>query len=339
MGEDYDHFSLEERCTIARLRESGQSLRQIAAALDRSPSSISRELKRNHGAQVGYKPAYAQEQAMARRWTGSRLERDKALRDLVLGCLERGWSPEQVAGWLDQRRAPTTISHESIYRFIYAQIRRTNDGTWRHYLPRAKAKRGRRGRKGGSPASLIQDRVSITERPAAANDRQAPGHWEADLMLFSRYGQAILVAHERKSRILLLAKQPSKAAQPTLEQLIAWLELFDPRLRQTVTFDNGTEFALHYQLTAALGIKTFFCDTHSPWQKGGIENGIGRMRRYLPRKTDLATLEPDNLYAYVTAYNNTPRKCLGFRSPAEVFHSQLAVLHFKCESTSRPSPG
>jgi transposase, IS30 family len=336
MGEHYDHVTLDERYRIAQLRESGQSIRQIAAALDRSASSISRELKRNHGVSVGYKPSYANEQASARRWKGSRLERDEKLRTFVLGCLERGWSPEQVAGWLD-RHAESSISHESIYRFIYAQIRRTNDGAWRHYLPRAKAKRGWRGRKGGSPASFIQDRVSIALRPATVEGRRVPGHWEADLMLFARYGQAILVAHERTSRILLLAKQPSKQAQPTVEQLIKWFAVLDKRLRRTVTFDNGTEFAQHYRLNNPLGIKTFFCDTHSPWQKGGIENAIGRMRRPLPRKTDLATLDPDRLTAYVVAYNNTPRKCLGFKSPAEVFLSQL--LRFKCESTSRLPPG
>jgi transposase, IS30 family len=335
MGEHYGHFTLEERCTLARLRDDGQSIRQIAAAVDRSPSSVSRELKRNHGARVGYKPSYAEDQAKARRWKGSRLERDETLREVVLGCLERGWSPEQVAGWLDQH-GPSSISHESIYRFIYAQIRRTNDGAWRHYLPRAKAKRGWRGRKGGSPASFIQDRLSIALRPATVGDRRTPGHWEADLMLFARYGQAILVVHERTSRILLLAKQPSKQAKPTVEQLIAWFEFLDERLRRTVTFDNGTEFAQHYRLRDKLGIQTFFCDTHSPWQKGGIENAIGRMRRPLPRKTDLATLDPDRLTAYVAAYNNTPRKCLGFKSPAEVFLSQL--LRFKCESTFRLSP-
>jgi transposase, IS30 family len=337
MGEHYDHVTLEDRCTIARLHEGGQSIRQIAAALDRSPSTVSRELKRNRGAQVGYKPAYAQQQASARRWKGSRLERDDDLRTLVLGCLERGWSPEQVAGWLSQQKVAPTISHESIYRFIYAQIRRTQDGAWRRYLPRARFKRGWRGRRGGSPASFIQDRVSIAQRPAAARHRRTPGHWEADLMLFATYGQAILVAHERKSRVLLLAKQPSKAARPTVEQLIAWLQPLNDKLRQTPTFDNGTEFALHYKLTDQLGIQTFFCDTHSPWQKGGVENAIGRLRRPLPRKTDLANLDPHTLNACVTAYNNTPRKCLGYKSPAQAFFSQL--LHFKCESTSRLSPG
>src|SRR6478736_5073643 len=184
MGKQYDHLSLDERCRIARLHEDGQSIRQIAAALDRPPSTVSRELRRNRGKQVGYKPSYAHEQAKARRWTGSRLERDGELRRLVLDRLRHGWSPEQIAGRLACDKAATGISHESIYRFIYAQIRRTNDGSWRHYLPRAKAKRGWRGRKGGSSASSIKGRVSIAERPEAANDRAFPGHWEADLMLF-----------------------------------------------------------------------------------------------------------------------------------------------------------
>ena len=266
--------------------------------------------------------AMPNERAKARRWTGSRLERDGELRDLVLDRLRRGWSPEQIAGWLACDPAAPRISHESIYRFIYAQIRRTNDGSWRLYLPRAKSKRGWRGRKGGSPASFIQGRVSIAERPKAANGRAFPGHWEADLMLFKTYGQAILVAHERVSRILILAKQPNKTAKATARKLSAWLKPLPPELRQTITFDNGTEFAKHYRLKADLGIQTFFCDTHSPWQKGGIENAIGRMRRPLPRKTDLLAIRPKTLNAFVAAYNNTPRKCLDFQTPAEAFLAQ-----------------
>jgi transposase, IS30 family len=330
MGEHYEQLTLEERCTIAGLREGGHSIRQIAAALDRSPSSISRELKRNSGVQVGYRPVYAEEQAGARRWHGSRLERDDILRALVLDHLKRGWSPEQISGWLARQKDMPVISHESIYRFIYAQLRRTNDRAWRHYLPRAKCDRGYRRRKQSSSTSFIQDRVSIAQRPKAVRYRRSPGHWEADLMLFSTYGQAVLVAHERKSRILLLARQPSKAAAPTAEQLQAWLGPLPPELRKTITFDNGTEFAQHYKLTQQLGIQTFFCDTHSPWQKGGIENAIGRLRRPLPRKTDLAAIDPKTLDDCVAAYNNTPRKCLGFRSPAEVFSK---LLHFECEST------
>lgn len=335
MGERYDQLSLEERCKIAELHQAGHSIRQIAAALDRAPSSISRELKRNRGKQVGYKPAYAQEQAAARRWKGSRLDRNAELRDLVLERLRGGWSPQQIAGRLTERKAETRISHESIYRFIYDQIRRTNDGSWRHYLPRAKHKRGHRRRSSRSSVDTIKGRVSIALRPVEVEHRHTFGHWEADLMLFAAPGQAILVSQERKSRALLFARQPGKAALPTVQRLLAWFETIDPRLRQTITFDNGTEFAQHLVLVERLSMQTFFCDPHSPWQKGAIENAIGRLRRFLPRKTNIDALDDDALHACIAAYNDTPRKCLGFKTPAEVLLNQL--LHFKLEST--PSLG
>lgn len=331
MGKHYGQLSLEERCKIAELHQAGQSLRQIAAALDRSASSISRELRRNRGGQIGYKPTYAQQRAAARRWKGSRLERNAELRDLVLDRLKRGWSPEQIAGWLARTKAASRISYESIYRFIYDQIRRTNDGSWRHYLPRAKGKRGRRRRPRRSPVSLIKGRVSIALRPPEVARRATFGHWEADLMLFTTPGQAILVSQERKSRALLSAKQPGKAALPAAARLLAWFTAIDPQLRQSITFDNGTEFAQHLILVDQLGIQTFFCDPHSPWQKGTIENAIGRLRRFLPRNTNVTTIDDDFLNACIAAYNNTPRKCLGFKTPAEVLLAQL--LHFKCEST------
>lgn len=331
MGERYDQLGLEERCKVAELHQTGRSIRQIAAALDRAPSSISRELKRNRGKQVGYKPAYAQEQAAARRWKGSRLERNAELRDLVLDRLRCGWSPEQIAGRLTEMKAETRISHESIYRFIYDQVRRTNDGSWRHYLPRARGKRWHRRRSGRSVDELIKDRVPIALRPAEVERRRTFGHWEADLMLFRLPGQAILVSQERKSRAVLLARQPGKAAAPTAQRLLAWFQAIHPRLRRTITFDNGTEFAQHLVLTERLRMRTFFCDTYSPWQKGAVENAIGRLRRFLPRKTNLNTLGDETLQACVAAYNNTPRKCLGFKTPAELFMAQL--LHFKLEST------
>ena len=133
---------LEERCSIARLHEDGQSSRQIAATLDRQPSTIARELKRNTGRKIGYQPAYAQSLTAARRWTGNKLERDDALRETVLTRLTAGWSPEQIAGRLAREQGQNVISHETIYRFVYAQIKRTNDTKWRLYLPRAKIKRG-----------------------------------------------------------------------------------------------------------------------------------------------------------------------------------------------------
>ena len=172
MGRHYDQLSLDERCTIAQLREAGQSIAEIAADLDRAPSTVSRELKRNTGIQVGYKPTYANDQARARRWTGSRLERDALLRGLVLGQLRLGWSPEQIAGRLRQQNAAITISHESIYRFIYAQVRRTNDGAWRHYLPKGRSKRRAPGNRRRSCGDLIKRRVSIDLRPTPSSTAQ-----------------------------------------------------------------------------------------------------------------------------------------------------------------------
>jgi IS30 family transposase len=155
-------------------------------------------------------------------------------------------------------------------------------------------------------------------------------------MLFSKYGQCALVLHERTSRLTAIAKTPTRQAEPTAAQLAQLLEPLPPDLRRTLTFDNGTEFAAHWRLASQLGLKTYFCDPHAPWQKGGVENAIGRLRRFLPRKTDLDELRPDHLIQLARAYNHTPRQCLDFQTPAEVFSK---LLHFKCESTSQPSPG
>lgn len=336
MDGHYAQLSLEDRCRIAQLHAEGRSIRQIAAVVDRSPSTVSRELKRNSGVQVGYKPAYAQGQTRARRWKGSRLARDAALREEVLTRLGQGWSPEQVCGALAREHGRSVISPESIYRFIHAQIARTKDYSWRRYLPRGKSKRGFRGRKGGSSALHIEGRVPIAERPPEVDNRSCAGHWEGDLMMFARYGQAILTLHERTSRLVIAVRLRGKAARPVAQTIARLLAPLPPALRRTITFDNGTEFARHADLHA-LDIKTFFCDPYAPWQKGGIENAIGRMRRFMPRKTDLATLAPADLKKAVLAYNNTPRKCLDWHSPAELFNRKL--LHFECESTSPPSRG
>ena len=330
---NYSQLSLEERCSIARLREAGQSIRQIAATLDRQPSTIARELKRNSGAHVGYRPAYAQAQTDARRWSGARLERDDGLREAVLDRLAQGWSPEQVAGRLAYEAGHKVVSHETIYRFVYAQLKRTNDRRWRFYLPRAKYRRGWRT-KGGWPRQT--DKCSIHQRPAHVANRLQPGHWEADAMLFSTPGQAILVAHERHSRLTIATRQDSLKADPVAAALIAMLTPMPGSLRQSITFDNGTEFTRHRHIADQLGIEPFFCDPRSPWQKGGVENAIGRLRRSLPRKTNLHALPDPHIDAILARYNHTPRKCLGFQTPAEAFTNPL---HFKCESTPGTSPG
>ena len=330
MGKRYTQLGIEERCAIARLRSEGRSIRQIAATLDRPPPTIARELKRNGTKDGGYRAVYAHEQAHARRWCGGRLDRDDELRNDVLSKLQLGWSPEAVAGRLMRERGKNVISYESIYRFIYAQIARTKDYSWRNLLRRGKWRRGRRRRGGSSSARTILHRRPLSERPAAVADRSEFGHWEADGMQFGRTGQTVLMLHERRSRLLIAVRRPSRAAAPVAEAIAAILGPLPPEFRQTVTFDNGTEFAHHYELHA-WGIETYFCDTYSPWQKGGVENAIGRMRWFLPRKTDLASLSEREFTALLRVYNNTPRKCLGYRTPVEVLREQ--VLHFECEST------
>ena len=240
-----------------------------------------------------------------------------------------GWSPEQVAGRLARETTSMRVSHETIYRFIYDQIRRTNDYSWRLYLPRAKSQRGWRQRP-HHPMEHIKDRVSLRERPSYIDKRIQFGHWEADLLHPRKKGAAVLVDIERASRFTLLAKQPGKQAQPVVDRIKTWFSAMPEPMRRTLTQDNGPEFFLHHQLHE-LGVKTYFCDPHSPWQKGSVENMNGRLRRYIPLGTDPDSFSDNDLQSLATRINNTPRKCLGFKTPAEVFSSQL--LHFKCEST------
>jgi transposase, IS30 family len=282
MPKTYTQLCFESRETISQLHAQGYSCRQIAATLGRAPSTIARELHRNQAATTGYRALHAQKLTRARRWRGARLERDAVLRDEVLHALRAGLSPEQIAG-RRQQQGESSISHESIYRFIYAQLRRHQQYAWRHYLPRAKSERGYRRRKRSSPALCMAHRTSIAERPLTIH--QQCGHWEADLMSFTDYREHVLVLHERQSKLTLCFRQDRKHADRIAAVIYDSLKALPPRLRRSMTFDNGTEFALHYQLRRRLKMRTYFCDPRSPWQKGGVENSIGRLRRYLPRHT------------------------------------------------------
>jgi len=337
MGKEYRHFTLEDRCTIARLREGGQSIRQIAAAMDRAASSISREIKRNTGAQIGYRPAYADDLAGSRRWQGSRMERNPELRELVLNQLQTGWSPEQIDGRLALEKATLRISYESIYRFIHTQIRRKTDYSWRHYLPRGKGQRGY-ARRICKPIEHIKKRVPISERARYIENRKQVGHWETDLLHLSKSGATVLVNVERSSRFVMLAKQKSKHSALVVEQLQQWFGGMPPTMRRTLAMDNGTEFFLHHQLHTS-GIKTYFCKPHSPWQKGSVENMNGRIRRFIPRNTEPNSFDNQDIQALASKLNTTPRKCLGFKTPAEVFCKHLQPLHFKCEFTHPMAQG
>ena len=329
MGRCYGQITYEERQRIAELRRAGGSTRQIATAPDRSSSAIADELKRNARADGGYDAEYAQERTWARRFRGSRLEREDALRERVTGLLERGLSPEQAAGRLNREAGGTVLCHETIYRFIYAQVARTKDYRWGRLLPSGRTRRRKRGQRrprgGGGPVGFIRDRRPLSERPIEAQTRAAPGHWEADLMQFGRGRPALLVLQERCTRAVLAAPLPNKASAPLIEALAALLGALPAALRRSVSFDNGAEFVRHRELHA-LGVETFFCEPHAPWQKGGVENAIGRLRRFPPRSTDLAALPRRALNGLLLAVNNLPRKCLGCQSPAEVLQAQLSGL-------------
>ena len=226
MGKAFTQVTMEERCEIARLRAQGASVRQIAAGVDRPPSTVARELKRNGSRTLGYQPSYANQQAHARRWRGSRLERDGPLRAQVLAGLGAGWSPAQVAGRLALDAGRQIISPESIYRFVYRQQARVKDYRWSRCLPQGKTKRGWRGRGRSSSARFIAHRIPIHQRPVAVATRETFGHWEADLMSFGRSGAVVLALHERTSRLLVAVRQESKRADATaatLERLLGAL--------------------------------------------------------------------------------------------------------------------
>ena len=332
----YSQLSREERCTIARLREAGQSIRQIAAALDRQPSTVSREMKRNSGSKVGYRPAYAHAQADARRWNGTRLEREDDLRETILDRLADGCSPEQISGRLACEAGYRVISHETIYRFVYAHLKRTNDRRWRFYLPRARHRRGWRT-KGGWPR--IADRPSIHDRPPDIATREQPGHWEADAMLFSRTGQAILVAHERHSRLTIAVRQDSLKADPVAATITRMLRPLPAHLRRSITFDNGTEFYRLSRIASQIGGTTWFCDPHAPGRKAASKtpsdaSDVTSTVKPTSQPCPANTPKPSSP-RITTRPENTPRKCLGFKTPAETFNP----LRFVCESTPGSSPG
>ena len=328
MGTSYGQLGLKERIEIYRLHADGKSLHVIATALGRHASTISRELRRNSKPsrrwRGGYDPQRAQSLTQRRHARGRahKLERQPDLRKQVFDRLAMGWSPEQIAGRLTLAKGEPVISHESIYRYIYWRLWSFKENL-HLLLPRRKYARGKPGRKGGgSWTERIKRRIPIAKRPQGINQRRCVGHWEADTMAFSKPGTAVLVIHERRSRFAVLRLQKDRSSLSVVTTLGEALEAFPASNRRSVTMDNGPEFSKHYLLNDRHGIKTWFCDLRSPWQKGGVENAIGRLRRFLPRKTDPDKIHSRDFVRLAALLNNTPRKCLGFLTPKEVFSKQ-----------------
>ena len=233
-----------------------------------------------------------------------------------------GWSPEQIAGRMELEGVEHAISTESIYRHIFSPAGR-RDGLPK-YLPQRKSRRGRRARNGKREPS-IPNRTPISQRPDGVEDRSEFGHWEGDLVHFTRQRDILLTLHERSTRLTLARRLQSKDAGDTAGAIVAELRTLPGTACKTITHDNGGEFARHAKVTDALGMPAYFCDPNSPWQRGGIENSNGRVRVELPRKTDLSGYSDADIDDIVWIMNSTPRKCLGFQTPIEAFAQKLGV--------------
>jgi IS30 family transposase len=327
MGSSYNHLSVEERNAIQTGLNLGQSRRALARALGRAPSSVSREARRGGG--PSYDAARAARQARARRRRGIRkLVPGSALEREVRAELQRGWSPEQIAGRLKRMHPDEPserVSHETVYAYIYAQprgeLRQLLIGALRQAhktrLPRSRG-RDRRGR--------LRDMVSIRERPVEALGRQVAGHWEGDLLKGAGNASAVGTLVERKSRYVLLAKVDAPDAESVLDGFARRMRTLPSAVRLTLAYDQGKEMARHRELAQRLNIRIYFADPHSPWQRPTNENTNGLLRQYLPKGTDFSGLSQRHLTTIAAELNTRPRKCLAFRTPQEVMNDEIRGL-------------
>ena len=316
----YSHLSSDERSEIAVLAAAGYSIGAIARSLGRAPSTIGRELKRNRLPKGRYSPHHADGAYLLRRQRHATIEQDEALGRFVRDRLAEGWSPEQIAGWLKAANEPGLrgVCMETIYAFVY-RGRQKAEELWRYLTRRRRTRRPLRARRS---RDTIKNRASIHDRPDAVASREEAGHWEADLIICKRT-RPVLVLHERKSRVTLAARLTGKTAAETISVMISIFRRLDPALRKSVTFDNDTTFAQHDLLRSMFNMTTWFCDAYASWQKGGVENANGRLRRWLPRHLDIDALDDEDLQDIVFTANLTPRKCLAYKTP---FQAMLADL-------------
>jgi transposase, IS30 family len=317
-------LSEDERVRIADLHRLGWSTRVIARKLGRDPSTISRELRRNADPVTGsYRPFTAHRRALGRRPRPrpAKLAVDVELRTMVQQLLNRRWSPEQISHELRRRfpdRPERHLVPETIYQAIYVQGR----GGLRRELHRAlrTGRAMRRPRRGASasPTGTIPGMVLISQRPAEVADRAVPGHWEGDLIVGASHGSVIGTLVERSTRYLMLLHLPEGGtAAAVRDALITTLGTLPTQLRRSLTWDQGKEMARHREFSLATDIAVYFCDPHSPWQRGSNENTNGLLRQYFPKGTDLSIHSPVDLAAVAAELNTRPRKTLNWQTPAE----------------------
>jgi len=311
---EYRHLSRDERDRIAVLLAAGQSLCVIAADLGRAKSTIAREIARNACPSGRYAPLVADGTYIKRRQRPAVLEVNVRLSAFVTDRLAEGWAPEQIAGWLraGNERGLGAVTGETIYRFIYRASQQAAE-LWRYLARRHKRRRPFKAR---PSRDTIRNRVSIHDRPDEVAHRQEAGHWEGDLIICKRT-RPVLVLHERKTRVTLAARMAGKSAGETIATMLAIFGRVEPNLRKSITFDNDTAFAEHQLLQSMRNMTTWFCDAYASWQKGGIENANGRLRRWLPRSIDIDAIPDADLQEIIMTYNLTPRKCLAFQTPLQ----------------------
>jgi len=328
----YGQLKPEERVVIASLRLQGAGVRRIARVIGRAASTVSRELHRNAQADAGYasdaaQAAHAQRRRAARR--ARKLDVHGVSWSVVLTLLDWKWSPQQIAATLERvfpNEPERHVSHETIYTAIYAQPRGELRRQLISCLRQGKSTRMPRSR-GTDRRGQIPEMVSIHVRPPEVNDRVMPGHWEGDFIKGAGNKSSVGVLVERTSRLVLLARMADATAESALAGFTAKLNAIAAPMRQSLTYDQGKEMARHRELAAATGVRVYFCDPHSPWQRAGCENTNGLLRQYLPKGTDLSVYTQDELDAIADSLNTRPRQTLNWSTPLQVFSQTLANSH------------
>ena len=324
-------LSLAEREEISRGLAKGVSLRMVAVQLNRAPSTVSREVAR-HGGRHRYRAARADERAWdrARRPKPCKLAAVPRLGELVAAKLAQEWSPEQISGWLARTypgEQALQVSTETIYRSLFVQAR----GVLRkeltaHLRTRRTMRRSRHATTRGQGRAGITDAISIRERPAEAEDRAVPGHWEGDL-LAGAANTHIATLVERQSRYVMLVKVDGKDTKTVVDALATHVQTLPVQLRASLTWDRGMELAEHKRFTVATNVAVYFCDPRSPWQRGTNENTNGLLRQYFPKQTDLSVFTQVDLDAVAARLNTRPRKTLEYQTPAARLAAVVASTH------------
>jgi len=324
-------LTMSEREEISRGIAAGATIRQIAVAIQRSPSTVSREITR-HGGAARYRAAEAESQAwdQARRPKLCLLARNSELQRVVARKLQLDWSPQQIAGWLKAHFAHDggmRVSHETIYRSLFIQARGVLKRELIGHLRSGRVmRRAKNASTAGQARGQIIDAISIRERPAEIEDRAIPGHWEGDLITGSK-NTHIATLVERRSRFTMLVKVNGKDTASVVTALTKQVRKLPAELRRSLTWDRGMELAEHKRFTVATDVQVYFCDPQSPWQRGTNENTNGLLRQYFPKGTDLSQYSQVDLNKIALRLNQRPRKTLGFHTPAAKLEASVALTH------------